>query len=79
MANDTKIRLGELVVVENTGRRHRFSSEDYLAVYVQVGGDAVPLLMTHREFEVIRGRSLANPEDVPEIRKRFMDRFRRKR
>ena len=78
MASDTRKRLGELVSVENTSRR-RNSADNYLAVYVQVDGAVVPLMMTQRECDMALDRGKTNPEDMPGYRKRFMERFRRKR
>lgn len=78
MASDTRKRLGELVSVDNTERR-RNSADQYWVVYVQADGAVVPLMMTPRECGVALDRGKNNPEDLPGYRKRFMERFRRKR
>ena len=78
MANDTKRRLGELVSVANTSRKFG-SANDYWVVYVQVDGAVLPLALTPREYGVARIRAGENPEDMPGYRKRFTERFRRKR
>ena len=77
MANDTRQRLGELEIVENTSRRFG-SAEDYCVVYVQVDGEVVPLMMTPRECGMALDRAAKNPEDMPGYRKRFTEKFRRR-
>jgi hypothetical protein len=78
MANDTRQRLGEMVWVENTVRRFG-SADDYWMVYVQVEGEVseVPLMLTQREYVLVRERAAKNPEDMPGYRKRFTEKFRR--
>ena len=77
MANDTRQRLGELEIVENTSRRFG-SANDYCVVYVQVDGEVVPLMMTPRECGMALDRAAKNPEDMPGYRKRFTEKFRRR-
>jgi hypothetical protein len=77
MANDTRRRLGELVVVKNTGRRLN-SADVYHAMHVRMGRDLVALMLTDREVDEAMRRAKRNPEDMPVYRPRFIDRFRRK-
>lgn len=76
MANDTRQRLGELVYVKNASRKFG-SADEYCAVYVEVDGELMPLLLTPREYVLANNRAALNPEDMPEYRKRFTQRFRR--
>jgi len=77
MANDTRQRLGEMVQVENSVRRFG-SANDYWVVYIEEpDGEVVPLMLTWGEFKKLRDRAVKNPEDIPEYRKRFTQRFRR--
>jgi len=76
MANDTRQRLGEMVRVENDSRKFG-SATEYCAVYVEVDGEVVPLMLTPREYTLARERAAKNPEDMPGYRKRFTQRFRR--
>ena len=77
MANDTRQRLGEMVQVENSVRRFG-SANDYWVIYIEEpDGEVVPLMLTWGEFKKLRDRAVKNPEDIPEYRKRFTQRFRR--
>jgi signal-transduction protein with cAMP-binding, CBS, and nucleotidyltransferase domain len=78
MANDTKQRLGELVRVENA-RRKFGSAKEYCAVYVEAEGRVEPLMLTLQEYALARERATKNPEDMPGYRKRFTEKFRRRR
>ena len=77
MANDTRQRLGEMVLVENTVRKFG-SANDYWVIYIEEpDGEVVPLMLTWNEFKKLRDRATKNPEDMPVYRKRFTQRFRR--
>jgi len=78
MANDTRQRLGELVRVENASRKFG-SATEYCAVHVEVDGEVEPLMLTPREYTLARERAAKNPEDMPGYRKRFTQKFRRRR
>ena len=79
MANDTRQRLGEMVLVENTVRKFG-SANDYWVIYIEKpDGDVVPLMLTWNEFKKMRDRATKNPEDMPVYRKRFTQKFRRRR
>ena len=79
MANDTRQRLGEMVLVENTVRKFG-SANDYWVIYIEEpDGEVVPLMLTPREYTLARERAAKNPEDMPGYRKRFTQKFRRRR
>ena len=78
MANDTRQRLGEMVLVENTVRKFG-SANDYWVIYIEEpDGEVVPLMLTWGEFKKLRDRAALNPEDMPGYRKRFTEKFRRR-
>jgi hypothetical protein len=69
-----------MVPVEND-RRKFGSAKEYCAVYVEdeLSGEVVPLMLTPREYALARERAVKNPEDMPGYRKRFTEKFRRRR
>lgn len=66
-----KIKLGEIKTVANKARK--FGSKTfYYAAYVKFEDNVTPLLLTTDEINVAIARGKVNKEDLPELKKSWI-------
>jgi len=69
-----KTKLGKVTIVDNTQRKFG-SKAFYHACFLEIEGVKKPLLFTTDELDVAISRAKTNLEDLPKLRKSFIQWF----